>query len=293
MYRCFDEIEEKARRIGPRPVAVLFPDDPHVMQSIADGVDHGLIDPVLVGRRDSIGAVAESVGFSRHKFEIIDENDPQKAADLCIEMARTGQISFVVKGKIITSFLYRSLIRHTKMSDPGRVPCTLCFHQARAIGKIFVITDPGVHINPDVECRARILENAIMALRQMGCKKPRVMVLASASTAQSSSLSRNGGDILERIITENKSIRFDICEARSLCTAFPDWRIPTDDFPDIFLVPHIDCGNILVKAVDHLGGGIRQCVTVGGGIAVLTPSRSDGYAARIANLSLGIVLSKA
>ena len=39
-------------------------------------------------------------------------------------------------------------------------------------------------------------------------------------------------------------------------------------------------------------GGIRQCVTVGAGLIALTPSRSDGYKARMGNLALGLVLSE-
>ena len=138
MYHNFEEIKKKARKLGPKPVAVLYPDDPDVMRSIADGVEQKLIQPVLVGHQKRIKTTAASVGFTQNNFEVIHVSDPQKAADLCVELARTGQVSFVVKGQIITSYLYRSLIRHAKKLDQELVTCTLCFHQTKNIGKIAI-----------------------------------------------------------------------------------------------------------------------------------------------------------
>ena len=74
--------------------------------------------------------------------------------------------------------------------------------------------------------------------------------------------------------------------------AFPDGEIRTEGFPDIFLVPNIEAGNILVKTIDHLLLGVRQCTTIGGGgLITITPSRSDGYEERMISIALGIVLS--
>ena len=291
MYHSFAEIEKKAHKLKPKPVSVLYPDDPDVMRSIADGFTRELIQPILVGNQSRIEETAEAVGFSRNKFKIIDERDPQKAADLCVDMAANGEVSFVVKGNIITSYLYRSLIRNAKVLKQKQTTCTLCFHQAKNIGKIFIITDPGVNIYPDLECKRYILENAINTLTRIGYKRPKVMVLSAVSPAISTTASANEAEELQRLIDENEMLNCEFCNSGNLCAAYFENSFKTEDFPDIFLAPNIDTGNILVKTMDHLGGGIRQCVTVGGGIIMLTPSRSDGYANRMATLSLGVVLS--
>ena len=61
--------------------------------------------------------------------------------------------------------------------------------------------------------------------------------------------------------------------------------------PDLLIVPQIEAGNIIVKAIDHLGMGVRQCVTMGAGIVALTPSRSDGFEVRLLNIALGVLIA--
>jgi len=291
MYRNFKEIEKRAIKLGPKKVAVLFPDDSDVLRSLIDGNRKGLIHPVLIGNRNRIKKVAAQKNLSLNGFEFIDQIDPQDAANQCIELVRTNRVSFVVKGKIITSFLYRSLIRHTQEFAPDQVPCTLCFHQAQGIEKIFVVTDPGVNVYPDITVKQKILNNAITVLHRMGCRQPKVMILAANHYNGTVSTAQKDADILSRLVRKDSIGKCRIGDSRNFIEAFGNQIIDTASFPDIFLVPNIDAGNILVKSIDHLGGGIRQCVTVGGGISVLTPSRSDGYSARIKNLALGVVLS--
>ena len=291
MYHNFEEIVAKAKEIGPRKVAVLFPDDPEVMQATADGIKQGLIEPVLVGNLVRIREVAREVNLLLENIELLDYREPQSAADMCLDMVTKGQVAFVVKGNILTTYLYRALIRTTRQLAPDQAPCTLCFHHARGLEKIFVITDPGVNIRPDLELKEKILANAVSVLQRLGCERPRVMVLAASQVDGVTPDSVKDAVAIRKWALDGRFGECEICDAKNLYQVFPDRIAQTDRFPDIFLVPNIETGNILVKTIDHLAQGIRQCATVGGGIFLLTPSRSDGYETRMTNLALGLVLS--
>ena len=76
MYHNFEEIVAKAKEIGPRKVAVLFPDDPDVMRAVKDGIKEGLIEPVLVGDRPRIESVAHEINLSLQDTEILNQEDP-------------------------------------------------------------------------------------------------------------------------------------------------------------------------------------------------------------------------
>ena len=95
----------------------LFPDDPDVMRAMADGKKLGLIEPILVGDRSRIQTVAHEVSMFLEGVEILDIDDPQKAADLCLKTVVNGQASFIIKGNILTTYLYRSLIRIAGSTD--------------------------------------------------------------------------------------------------------------------------------------------------------------------------------
>ena len=292
MYQDFDEIAVRARELGPKRAVILFPNDTDVMQAVAEGMKEGLIAPVLVGEEASIKAIAAEADLPSGAMEIIHQKDPQEAANLCLDMVIRGEAGFVVKGNILTTYLYRALINATKILAPDQIPCTLCFHQVQGINKIFVITDPGINIRPDLTAKKKILANAVQMLRSLGCDNPRVMALAAKLLDGSTSVFARDAQELSRLGDKGKFGPCTMEAATTLFDIFDANNFQADLFPDIFLVPNIETGNILVKTIDHLIGGIRQCVTVGAGLIILTPSRSDGYEVRMGNLALGLVLAE-
>jgi len=292
MYQDFDEIAVRARELGPKRAVILFPNDADVMQAAAEGMKEGLITPVLVGEEASIKAIASETDLPSGAMEIIHQEDPQEAANLCLDMVIRGEAGFVVKGNILTTYLYRALINATKILAPDQIPCTLCFHQVQGINKIFVVTDPGINIRPDLTAKKKILANAVQMLRSLGCDNPRVMALAAKLLDGSASVFARDAQELSRLGDKGKFGPCTMEAATTLFDIFDTNNFQADLFPDIFLVPNIETGNILVKTIDHLIGGIRQCVTVGAGLIILTPSRSDGYEVRMGNLALGLVLAE-
>jgi len=293
MVRTFDEIVNRAKEIGPKRAAILFPHDADVLHAVMDGMREGLIAPVLVGDTERIISTAQQSGIPIGTMEMIQRVDPQEAADLCLDMMLNNEVSFAVKGNILTTYLYRSLIRVTKHLAPDQAPCTICFHYLPAIKKIFAITDPGVSITPDLASKEKILANTIQVFRSLGYASPCVMVLAVRRFREESSQALEEARLLQQGAAAGKFGPCEFLPHTDLLELAKGGGLHPETFPDIFLVPHINAGNILVKTIDHIMAGIRQCVTVGGGMIVLTPSRSDGYKVRIKNLALGLALASA
>ena len=291
MYHNFKEIVAKAKEIGPRKVAVLFPDDPEIIRAMADGMKQGLITPVLVGNRARIEAAGHGANRSFHNMEIVAHEDPQGAADLCMDMVVKGLVSLVIKGNILTTYLYRALIRKTRQLTPDQITCTISFHQVPAIEKIFMLTDAGVNICPDLTTKQKILTNAINIARCLGHERPRVMVLSADHLVGSESISARDVFEINRLAHQGEFGECEILTACNLCQAFPNRIMRTEAFPDVFLVPNLETGNLLAKAIQHFGLGLFQGITTGAGIIALTPSRSAGYEVRLTNLALGVMLA--
>jgi phosphate butyryltransferase len=290
MYRNFEEIIKFAKTRGSQKVCIVFPEDRDILRTVVEGKRDGLIEPILIGRRSLIEKLALENRFSLDGIMILDHKDPRFASELGIEMAGRGEVSFVIKGNILTTHLYKAILRFLKRFE-GEFASTLCFHQISGIEKIFIVTDSGVNIHPDLGTKKGILRNAVRVMNCLGWERPRVMILASPHLLGDRSLYEGDAIELRRLALEGRLGECEVLDSRNLYELISEKRICEEVIPDIFLVPNIEAGNILVKSIDHLGIGIRQCVTVGGGIFLLTPSRSDEYETRMVNLSLGIVLS--
>jgi phosphate butyryltransferase len=291
MIRSFQEVLSRAESLPPQRAVILFPHDQAVIRAVKEGLRRKYIDPILVGIKPNIQAVAREVELDLKGIEIIHIEDKQKGADLCLDQAIKGKVGLVIKGNILTTYLYRSLIKATKILNPDHVPCTLVFSQVSGINKLFVITDPGVNIRPDLETKLKMLKSAIFIMKRLGYVKPRVMLLSCKREISTELVSSKEGKRIRDMSLKDENYEYLIDENQNLIQAFGNQPVREDEFPDLFLVPNIDVGNILVKSVDQLFLGLRQAVTVGAGIIILTPSRSDGYEERLLSLAFGKVLS--
>jgi phosphate butyryltransferase len=236
--------------------------------------------------------VATETNLSLDHIELFDERDPQKASDLCLDLAAKQEVRFIVKGKILSSYPYRTLVRKTKTLAPDETACSICFHQVPGVDKIFITTDPGIHILPDLETKKRILLNAIRVSHQMGCPSPRVMILAADHIDGTLSHFSREADQIRQFAEEGGMGLCQIHTAKNLYGLFHDKNDTKTGFPDIFLFPNIETGNILCKSIDHIMMGIRQCIAVGAGAVILAPSRSDPHEIRMRNLALGPILTE-
>lgn len=292
MYQNFDEIVSRAKKLGPQRAAVLFPEDREVMLSVFNGIEAGLITPVLVGHKDRIRSVAREISMPLDNIELVDEPDPQKASDLCLDMAAEKEVHFVIKGKILSSYPYRTLVRKTKELAPEETSSSICFHHISGINKVFITTDPGIHILPDLETKRKIVLNAVRASSKLGCSSPRVMILAADNVDGTLSKVFREADALRKFAEEGGLGACRIIKATNLYGLFHSMEMTTSSFPDIFLFSNIDVGNILCKTIDHIILGVRQCIAVGAGMTILAPSRSDPYKVRLSNLALGPLLTE-
>lgn len=179
----------------------------------------------------------------------MDEGDPKNASKMSIEMVRRGEVSFVIKGKILTTHLYRALIKIMKEYFPDEIACTFCFHYVSGLERIFLITDSGVNIHPDLEVKKKILRNAIRIMNQLGWKQVRVMILASPRFLEGRSPYKQDALELRRVSLEGGLGECKVFDTNNFWEVFADKGIEEQRFPDIFLVPNIETGNILVKSI--------------------------------------------
>ena len=288
MIRNFEEVIKRAGDLGPKRGAIFYPHEEDVILSIAEATSRGYIEPLLIGDREKIKSQLREVGLSGNGLQIIQQKDPQEASDLCVRLVMEGKADFIIKGNIITTYLYRSLIKVTSSLDISLVPSTLCFHEVAGVDHLFVITDPGVNIAPDLDTKVKIIRNAVAVLQKVGYQSPRVMILSGARAIDQGLPSLQEALIIKEMA---KGGELGECTIEDFHNLVDLLNHPSKGFPDILLVPQIEAGNILVKAIDHLGIGKRQCVTVGAGIIALTPSRSDDHEVRLLNIALGVLLS--
>ncbi|HBD86524.1 MAG TPA: phosphate butyryltransferase [Clostridiales bacterium] len=297
MYAQFNDIVKAACARKPkRTIAIAAAADNkmiHVAQAVTD-LD--LCDVILVGDEDRIRELAAKDGFPIEKAEIVDEKDVEKVGIRAVELVSLGRADVFVKGKMNTSDFLRAVLNKEVGLRTGRQLNVLTCYDVPGEKKLFFITDGGMTVAPSLEDKVEILKNAVPVLHNMGIKEPKIAILtanekvdpkipATADAAALCKMAERGElprGIYEGPIAFDVAMRPDAAAEKGLNS-----RVSGD--VDLFLVPNIETGNCMGKAIGYFGKGQTAGIVIGAAAPVVMSSRAASIEGKVTSIAWAIL----
>lgn len=276
MISSLTEAFDLARRSEPIKIAIIAPEDQEFMQAVKKAQAELLIDPVLLGNPRLISRAAEKVGLNYRPGEIIEISDRQEVADRALQMLYQGDVQMVSKGQIPTSYIYRSIIRKKKEVGEGAIVSVITVWDIKNCDHLVLLTDSGANIAPNEAQKLEIVDNAINAARVLGCSNPRVTeLLSDPSNLQ---LKSDLGQGIKTPTIRNHRRNYNLTDATSLKDLIftdADGQLNLNNLPNIFLLPDLNTGNVVVKLDFFIKDITRVSFSHTERGPVLLPSRAD------------------
>jgi len=157
-----------------------------------------------------------------------------------------------------------------------------------------------VNIAPDLTQKKHILRNSLEALERLGIKPAKVAIVAAtevvnpampATTDAHALVEEHRHDAIYPSALIEGPFGFDnAISAISAKTKGITSSVSGD--PDLILVPDLQVGNILYKALVYLGGAECAGVILGASVPIILTSRSDSIFSRLASTALALHLVK-
>jgi phosphate butyryltransferase len=296
--RNFDQIIRSAKACGARRVGVACAYDSIVLESLDIGEREGIVQPILFGDRDRIAAAMAADHLDRDWPVVHVCGDDRAVANAAIAAVRNGEAQLLVKGRMHTAALFKSVLDKSKGLPRTGTLSHIVFIESTCYHKLFAMTDGGLNRFPDFETKKAILVNAVRAFRGLGCEKPKVALLSYVETApegceETSAWVRivewagNGG--LDGALVEGP-LALDLCLSRE-AARIKGYSGEVAGDADIIVVPNITVGNAAAKAF-FLTGAIAGGVVVGASSPIVALSRSDSVRTRLCSLALASLLYK-
>jgi phosphate butyryltransferase len=298
--RSFQDLRLRAQALGPKRVAIVVADDEVALLAASGAVQLGIATPVLIGHELKIRA--EIARLNAHslleKAFFVDAQDSLSAANAAAQMARDGKVDILLKGHLRTDELLRAVLDKQHGLRTGRLLSDVLLYEDTTSGerRIVAITDGGLNVAPTIDHKKQIIENAVIALHALGFARPRI-ALMSATEAVTESLPST---VEARELTELACTgAFGECEVYGplaldnalLQSAARAKNIshPVAGHADCMVVPNIESGNLLGKAVKYLGGSQCAHVIVGARVPVLIPSRVESVDDKLNSVAFGVI----
>ncbi len=161
MIKNFEELIKEVKSIGKKRLTIANPYEVEDLKAIKFATDEGIIEPILIGKKDEIKKYLNLAEVTL-EAEIIEENDYFKAIELSVTMVRDGKADLLMKGLVKTPELLHAVLDKEKGIRKEKLLSHVGVLQCSRYPKFIIMSDGGMVIAPTLEQKVEILKNAII-----------------------------------------------------------------------------------------------------------------------------------
>ncbi|MBF0545688.1 MAG: bifunctional enoyl-CoA hydratase/phosphate acetyltransferase [Candidatus Riflebacteria bacterium] len=287
----FSSIESKLKK-GKIPLAVCMPEEPDVILAAAEAAELGVVETILVGKREKIESVIRnhSPGF---KAEIVDIENDELAAKKCVELVKEGRAKALMKGTVSTPVFLKAILNSETGIKKGALLSHVLIFEWK--GRFRFLTDGGMVPHPTLAEKKEILNNVLWLAHSYGFEKPRVAILSAVETVNEKMQSTLDAAVLSKM-GERKQFGSCIVDGplaldNAISKEAAHHKGIFNDVAgeaEILICPDIDTGNVLGKSILYFTDCRSGGLLIGAQVPVVMLSRSDTKQVRLDSIKLAL-----
>jgi phosphate acetyltransferase len=296
----YEHLLEITRGLSPIAMAVAHPCDVESLKGAILARDRGLILPTLVGPEEKIRALAEQLTLDLAGCTILNVPHSHAAAESAVALAREGQVEALMKGSLHTDELMAEVVdKATGLRTERRISHVFLM-DVPTYPRPLLITDAAVNVQPGLEDKVDIVQNAIDLARMLHIAEPKVAILAAVemvnpkmqATLDAAALCKMAdrgqirGGLLDGPLAFDNAISVVAARTKGIKSAVAGQA-------DILLVPDIESGNMLAKQLEYLADALSAGIVLGARVPIVLTSRADSAETRTASTAIALVMAHA
>ena len=296
----YQHLLDRTRGLAAIPMAVVHPCDRESLLGVVEATQAGLIVPTLVGPEAKIRSVAEQQGIDLAGIAIIDVEHSHAAAARAVALAREGRAEALMKGSLHTDELMGEVVDAATGLRTARRISHVFLADVPTYPKPLLITDAAINIDPDLECKADIVRNAIDLAIVLGIVEPKVAILAAVDTGtpkmratldaaalcKMADRGQIAGGVLDGPLAFDNAISIVAAKTKGILSAVAGRA-------DILLVPDLESGNMVAKQLEYLANALTAGIVLGTRVPIVLTSRADTAETRTASCVIAALVAHA
>ena len=283
----------------PRKLVLAASEDAHSLGAVVSAAKREIVRPILVGNRDKTFGMAEILNLNISKFEFVETASPVEAVTASVKMVHDGKADVLMKGKVGTSDMLRSVLNKEYGLRTGNLLSHFAYFEVETYHKLIAVTDVAMNIAPNLTEKIGILNNAVKVLNNLGIELPKVAVLGAVeqvntdmdATLDAALLSKmNQRHQIKNCIVDGP-LAFDNAVS-SESARHKEIKSEVAGDTDLLLMPDIEVGNVLYKTLVFFARAKVASMIVGASAPIVLTSRSDSEQAKFDSILLAAVAAQ-
>lgn len=298
MLNSLEAILKNVKNEERRTVAVAAAADREIMEVVREAETDGLANFILIGDEKEIRELQQEEGIDTDA-EIIHEPDEKKAAKLAVRLVKEQKAQAVMKGLLHTKEFMKAVLDKEEGLHTGKLISQISIIDSIQGDGLQMITDGVISIAPDLDAKRKIIENAVELAHKLGCECPKVALLGAVEvinpvmmdTLDAAALCKMNergqikGCVLDGPLALDNAVSAEAARHKKI-------KSSVAGSADILLVPNIQTGNVLIKALTYYAKKDMASAIAGASAPVIMTSRTDSIRNKILSMALAVYLSK-
>jgi phosphate acetyltransferase len=280
--------------------AVVHPCSPDSLRGAVEAAEHKLITPILIGPEEKIRSIAAQESLDLTPYRLVPAEHSHHSAELAVAMVLAGEAQTLMKGSLHTDELLAQVVKKVGGLRTERRISHCFLLSVPTFPRPIIITDAAINIQPSLEDKHDIIQNAIDLAHAIGIAQPKVAILSAVetvtnkipSTLEAGALCKMAdrgqitGGLLDGPLAFDNAIDEQAAKTKGI-------KSPVAGKADILVVPDMEAGNMLAKQLTFMAGAEAAGIVLGARAPIVLTSRADGPQARLASCAVAALFAEA
>jgi phosphate acetyltransferase len=214
-------------------------------------------------------------------------------------MARAGEVEALMKGSLHTDELAAEVVSKEHGLRTNRRISHVFLMDVPTYPRPLLITDAAVNIEPTLEDKVDIVQNAINLAHILGIPEPKVAILAAVETVtpkmratldaaalcKMADRGQIAGALLDGPLAFDNAVSIVAARTKGIRSAVAGQA-------DILVVPDIESGNMLAKQLEYLADAISAGIVLGARVPIVLTSRADTAETRAGSCAIAVLMAE-
>lgn len=258
------------RKRAKQCLAAACAQDDHVLLAVENARSSNIADAILIGDEAQIRRVATESGIDPSSYRIIDVPDKVEACRTAVSLVKNGEADAVMKGIVDTAIILKAVLDKDIGLRDAKLLSHVALFEVPGFDRLLMVTDAAMSIAPDLEAKKEIIRNAVKVANAIGAENPVVACLcaiekvnpkmpatvdAAALVEAAKSGEITGCTVIGPLALDN-AMSVEAAKRKGITD-------PNADHADVLLMPNIETGNALYKALVILADASTASLIVG------------------------------
>jgi len=298
-YAGYQRLISMAEPLPAIRMGVIHPVKANSLHGAVHAAEAGLIEPVLIGSEAKIRALAEQENLDISQYRLVDAEHSEEAAHKGVELVRQLELDSLMRGSLSLQEMMHAVVK----SDTGLRTARQMSHvqvlDVPSYSRPLLFTDTALNINPNLNVKRDIVQNAIDLAKILGVEIPKVAIVSALETVDpilpttldAAALCKMAerrqitGGIIDGPLAFDNVISKDAAKAKDI-----DSEVAGE--ADIILVPNAEAGHLLAKQIELLADGQAANIVMGARVPIILPGRVDSQLSQIASCAMAVLVAQ-